>query len=455
MKTKNRDSIDFGKMSIPRLFVKLFVPTLFGLIFMALLNIVDGVIVGHGVGSDALAAVNIAAPIFLISSAVSLMFATGVSIVCSVHLSHGNAKAANINVTQALTVPMVPLVVLAAVMLFRAREICFFFGGSEILCPYVEDYIHWLIMYPIFQLVMVTGSFVIRIDGSPRYAMFVNVVPAVLNGILDWIFVFPMHMGIMGAALATSIAVGIGAAMVVFYLAALSSKLHLYRPKFTATSLWLTMRNIGYMAKLGFPTFIGEGAISCMMITGNFMFMRFLKEDGVAAFSVCCYLFPLVFMFGNAIAQSQLPIVSYNHGLDDGKRIRTTFRFATVLTAVCGGMMTLLGIAACRPLISLFLMPGTNAFAIAADGFPYFSLSFIFFSLNVVVIGFWQSMERAKESITFMLLRGLILLVPVFIALPMLTGVHGLWLAVPVSEAMTFAVITAVTVRQRRKICLA
>ena len=100
MNNKDRDSIDFGKTDIPQLFAKLFVPTLMGLIFSAFYNIADGVIVGHGVGSNALAAVNIAAPIFLISSSFSLMFASGVSIVGAVHLSQGNTKAACINTTQ-------------------------------------------------------------------------------------------------------------------------------------------------------------------------------------------------------------------------------------------------------------------------------------------------------------------------------------------------------------------
>lgn len=448
MNNKNRDSIDFGTMSIPRLFVKLFVPTLLGLIFSALLNIVDGVVVGHGVGSDALAAVNIAAPIFLLSSSVSLMFATGVSIVASVHLSHGNSKAANINVTQALTVPLIPLALLSVAMLFGARQLGFIFGGSEALSPYVEDYLHWLTLFPLLQLVMVTGSFVMRLDGSPKLAMCVNMVPAVLNSALDVIFVFPLHWGIMGAAFATSISAGVGAAMVAAYLLFFSKNIHLYRPKFTRTSLYLTMRNIGYMAKLGFPTFVGEGAISCMMIAGNYMFMAMLHEDGVAAFSVCCYTFPLVFMFGNAIAQSQLPIVSYNYGLGDTGRIRTAFHFAVRLTAVLGTAMVLFGVFCCRPLITLFLDPATNAFRIAVEGFPLFSLSFVFFSLNVVLIGFWQSVERAKEAVTFMLLRGVVFLLPAFLLLPRAIGVSGLWLAVPLSEAVTFVVIAAITFKR-------
>lgn len=454
MNNKNRDSIDFGKTDIPQLFSKLFVPTLMGLIFSAVFSIADGVIVGHGVGSDALAAVNIAAPIFLIASSFSLMFASGVSIVGAVHLSQGNTKAACINTTQALTVPLVAMVVLAAVMLFCARGMCFLFGGSEKLLPFVSDYLHWLVLYPIFQLIMIEGSFILRLDGSPNFAMMVNVVPSLVNIFLDWLFVFPLKWGLAGAAFATSLSAGLGALLVMVYLLFFSKKIHLYKPKFSATALRLTARNTAYMAKLGFPTFIGEGAITCMMIAGNYMFMRTLGEDGVAAFGTCCYLFPLVFMFANAIAQSQLPIVSYNYGLGDKKRVKSAFKFAVVLAACCGALMTILGIVASKPLVSLFISTETNAFRIGAEGFPYFALSFVLFSFNMVVIGFWQSVERVAESVFFMLLRGLVFLVPVFVWLPSVMGVRGLWLAVPLSEVLTCMVIVFVTIMQRRKIYL-
>ena len=454
MNNRNRDSIDFGKTDIPQLFAKLFVPTLMGLIFSAVFNIADGVIVGHGVGSDALAAVNIAAPIFLIASSFSLLFASGVSIVGAVHLSRGNVKAACINTTQALTVPLVAMVVLAAVMLFCARGMCFLFGGSEKLLPFVSDYLHWLVLYPIFQLIMIEGSFILRLDGSPNFAMMVNVVPSLVNIFLDWLFVFPLKWGLAGAAFATSLSAGLGALLVMVYLLFFSKKIHLYKPKFSATALRLTARNTAYMAKLGFPTFIGEGAITCMMIAGNYMFMRMLGEDGVAAFGTCCYLFPLVYMFANAIAQSQLPVVSYNYGLGDKKRVRSAFKFAVVLAVCCGALMTILGIVASKPLVSLFISTGTNAFRIGAEGFPYFALSFVLFSFNMVVIGFWQSVERVAESVFFMLLRGLVFLVPVFVWLPSVMGVRGLWLAVPLSEVLTCMVIVFVTIRQRRKIYL-
>ena len=245
----------------------------------------------------------------------------------------------------------------------------------------------------------------------------------------------------MGAASATTISEAVGAIMALAYLLYFPNTLRLYKPKFSRTSLRLTMRNLGYMMKLGFPTFIAEMAISGLMIVGNFMFMSFLREDGVAAFSVACYLFPLVFMFGNSIAQSQLPIISYNHGQAAHQRVRRTLRLSLVLTAISGVAISLLGMLAFRPLISMFLTTGTRAFDICVEGFPLFATSFVFFSLNVVIIGFYQSVERASEAIAFMFLRGFVLVIPIFIALPHIIGINGLWLAVPLSEALTLAVL--------------
>ena len=99
-----KDSIDFGSMDIPKLFRKLLIPTVLGMVFSAVFVITDGIFVGRGIGSDALAAVNITAPLFLISTGVGLMFGVGASVVASIHLSQGKVKVARINVTQAVVV---------------------------------------------------------------------------------------------------------------------------------------------------------------------------------------------------------------------------------------------------------------------------------------------------------------------------------------------------------------
>lgn len=450
----NRDALDFGRMDIPRLFVRLFVPTLMGLVFSAILNIADGMFVGRGVGSDALAAVNVAAPIFLVATGVSLLFATGVSIVAAVHLAKGKRKAASICVTQAFTIAALLLAVASAVIGAFPAELSRLFGGTARLEPLAVAYLRGVCPVPFFSALMYVGMFVIRLDGSPKYAMTCNIVASLANIVLDWLFVFPLHMGIAGAAVATSIASGLAAAGTLFYMTFLARHVGWYRPKFTRTALRLTLRNAGYMARLGLSTFIGETAIVCMIIVGNYMFVRYLHEDGVAAFSVACYLFPLVFMFGNSIAQSSQPIVSYNHGQGNGDRMRAAFRLSVMMACVLGLLTTVFCAMETDALISLFLDRGTPAYVIATEGFPLFSTGFFFFTLNIVLIGYYQSVEQMRRATVWMLLRGMVLVVPSMILLPMWLGTHGLWLAVPLSEALTLAVIIVTLVcgrcRQRR-----
>ena len=447
----NRDALDFGTMNVPRLFVKLFIPTLMGLIFSAILNLADGIFVGKGVGSDALASVNVAAPIFLVSTGIALLFATGVSIVAAVHLSQGKKKAASINVTQAFTVSAFILLLFSLAIFFFPSQLCYLFGGTAKLEPYVVTYLRGVSPVPVLTALMMVGMFVIRLDGSPKYAMMCNVITSLLNIALDWYFVFPLHMGIFGAALATSLSLLIAMVGTLFYMMFLSRNVHWYKPKFTRTSIGLTIRNVGYMAKLGLSTFIGETAIVCMLIVGNFVFVNYLHEDGVAAYSVACYLFPLVFMFGNSIAQSSLPIVSYNYGQKNEERIRKAFRLTVGLAVVLGLLITVFCLVESDTLISLFLNEGTVAYQIGCKGFPYFALGFLFFTLNVVFIGFYQSIEQAKRATLWMLLRGVIFVIPCFILLPMVLGDKGLWLAVPLSEMLTFVVILLTLVRDRMK----
>lgn len=451
MKNANRDSLDFGKMDIPQLFVKLFVPTLIGMIFMAMFNVVDGIFVGKGVSSDALAAVNIAAPIFLFSTAASLMFASGVSIVAATHLAQGNTKAANINATQSIIVPLVFMIALACIIFFFPERLNYLFGGSDRLLPYVRDYLRGIYLFPVLGVFLMVGSFLIRLDGAPKMAMSVNIVSALLNIFLDWLFIFPLKLGVWGAAVATVLSEAVGVVMVMTYLLKFSKTLHFYRLKLSLTSLYLTIRNSCYMMKLGFSTFLGEVAVSAIIIVGNYMFIKYLHEDGVAAFSVACYLFPLIFIFGNSIAQSQLPIISYNNGLGSTERVKSTIRLSLVATLLLGLLISVGCALWCEPLITLFLDRGTAPHAIAKNGFPFFAVGFVFTSMNLVGIGIYQGLEKANAAIAFMFLRGIVLTIPSFIFLPMLLGEKGLWLAIPLAEAVTFAAMVLYSIAKTRR----
>ena len=227
-----------------------------------------------------------------------------------------------------------------------------------------------------------------------------------------------MHMGIAGSAIASSVSCAAAAGMVVWYMLFRSQTVKMIMLKLSMTSLYLTLRNTGYMARSGFSSMLGELAMSMMLITGNY-----------------------VFIVNNSVAQSAQPIISYNYGAGNKNRVKKAFMVSIRTAAICGVMATTLLTLAAKPLVGLFLQPGSKPYEIAVSGLPLFAYSAIFFALNVAVIGYYQATEQNSRATLFMLLRGLLFLIPAFILMPLLVAPQGMWLAVPVTECMTLGVI--------------
>lgn len=446
-----KNNIDFGKENIPELFRKIFIPTLLGMLATALIIVIDGIFVGRGIGSNGLAAVNIAAPFFMIFAGLGLMFGIGASVVVSIHLSKSNIKAANINFTQSMAVSVTSMIFLTILLLVFNRQLAYLFGSSDKLLPLVLEYMNWFIPFSVFGMITVIGLFFIRLDGSPKYAMYCNIIPAVLNVILDYMFIFPFGWGLKGAAIASGISMTIGGTMVLIYLFFLSKTLHFYKLKASRKSLLLMARNIGYMMKLGGSALLGEVSIAFMMVTGNYVFINLLGEDGVAAFSIACYCFPILFMVGNAIAQSAQPIISFNHGAGDRQRVSQA-RGLSIKTALILGLgISLMFIFLSDSVVALFLKPSFNAYHIAVQGIPYFGVGFLFFIFNIVSVGYFQSIENHRRATAYTLLRGYLLMYICFTILPDFLGTMGAWLAVPCAEFLTTILVVIYFVKSNKR----
>ena len=402
-----RDSIDFGSMNISTLFRKLLIPTVLGMIFSAVFVITDGIFVGKGIGSDALAAVNITAPLFMITTGIGLMFGMGASVVASIHLSQGKVKVANINITQAIGFASLLILILSALCCLFLEPLAHLLGSSERLLPGVMEYMIWYIPFLVFYLILNAGMFFIRLDGSPNYAMMCNAIAAVTNILLDYIFIFRFGWGLMGAAFATSLG---------------------------TTSAFVT-----------------ELSIAFMMFLGNYVFISHLGEDGVAAFSIACYFFPIIFMIYDAIVLSGQPILSYNFGLRDTSRIKQTLRLMYRTALLCGISFFTLTALFRHQIVALFIGPEYAAYQIAVKGLPYFAFGFIFFAVNMIGIGYYQSIERAHRATVITLLRGILFMLVGFLVLPILLDVKGIWLAVPLAEVLTLLLIGSLYLHEKQK----
>ena len=436
-----RDAIDFEKERVPVLFRKLLIPTLLGTISISAVTAIDGIFVGHGVGADGVAAVNIVVPIYQIISGLGLMMGTGCSVVASIHLSRQNTKVAQLNISQAIILTSLLTFLLCISVLTFPTQTARLLGASDTLTAQVVDYLQWIMPCFVFDMWSMIGLFIIRLDGSPRYAMWCNIIPAVLNAVLDWLFIFPLEMGVKGAAIATSLSIIVGGIMALVYLLFFVNSLQLIPLKISKKSMMLACRNISYQCKIGSSSLFGELTLAVLIFLGNLTFMKYLGDAGVGAFGIACYYAPFFFMVGNAVAQSAQPIISYNYGISRWEEIREARKLLIVTSISIGIFVALLFIFIPDKLVALFVNTTSKAGQIAIEGFPYFATGIIFFILNVTIVGYYQSVEQIRRATIFVFLRGFALLLPSFILLPKLLGNKGIWLAMPLAEVTTTLLI--------------
>lgn len=431
------NEIDFGKAKVSSLFNRVFFPTLLGMLGMSAMTAIDGIFIGHSVGSDGIAAVNIIVPMIMLLTGVGLMVGMGCSVVSSLHLARGQVRIARMNVTHAILLVTVVAVVVITVMLAFPDASARALGSSEYLLPLVKEYMFWYIPSWIFMLWTAVALFVIRLDGAPNVAMACSLISAVLNIFLDWLFMFPFGWGIMGAAFATLISTVGGGLVAMAYLLFFARRLRMAPVRICVKGLRYAMRNVAGQCRIGFSSLLAEATLAVFMFMGNLVFMRYLGDDGVGAFGIACYYAPFIFMVGNAIAQSAQPIISFNLGLGYWSRIHAAERMALRTAVVCGLIVTSVFVFFPEQLVGLFVPLDNMAARLAVEGFPYFSVGFVFFILNLAVIGYYQSVERMKPASVFALMRGCVYLVPCFLLLPKCLGTQGIWLSLSLSEFAT------------------
>jgi len=451
MKKKNDSTIDLGQQSVGRLFRSYFVPTLLGMLSLSAVTALDGVFVGHGIGSDGIAAVNICIPLLMLFTGVGLMAGAGASVSASILMSRGKLKAARINVTQAVLfvslISIVPIVLMYIWPTATARLL----GSSEHLAPMVREYMLWFLPQLLLQMLCSLCLFLIRLDGRPKLAGGLNVAEALMSVVFDWLFIIHLRWGMMGAAFSPTLALLIGALVGVAYLVFFAKNVRLCRVKWRTRDLRIAAKNLATQCKIGSSALLTEATLAMLMLVGNWVFATHLGDNGVGAFGIACYYIPFVFMVGNAVAQSAQPIISYNFGLGSSARVHATERIALTTSVGCGLVVTLLFSLCPHWLVSLFINTSNPAAQLAINGFPLFSVAFVFFIVNLCAIGYYQSVERLRPATAFALLRGFILLVPSFFLLPHALGTAGIWLALALSELTTTLLLIAYFLYVRKR----
>ncbi|WP_432664064.1 MATE family efflux transporter [Wukongibacter baidiensis] len=427
------NSLDLRNDKISKLFLNYFIPTVAGMLVMALHVVIDGIFVGRGIGSNGLAAVNIVVPVFTVFTGIGLLIGLGGATIVSIKLAQGKEDEASSIFTQSMVLSVVIMLTITILGLLNIEKLSYALGANDEILPLVVDYMR-IVLY--FSIIFTLGNAIncfIRNDGAPKLAMFCMILGGVINFILDYLFIFKFHWGVKGAAIATGAGNLIGLIILLMYFLRQKGKLRFVKTRFYKKDIIRIFEN-------GLPTFLAEICISVVTIVHNLILMKMLGETGVSAYSIINYIHPLMLMIFMGTAQAVQPIISYNYGANEEKRVDETLKLTVKMSVILGIGFCLSGLLFSKQMVMLFLKNNPEVIQIASSGIRIFFLNYLFMGCNMVIAIYFQAIEHSKLSTIITLCRGLIFIILGLLILPKFSGINGVWLATPIAEFLTIVV---------------
>ena len=420
--------------NITSLLFKFSAPAMIGMVTGALYNVIDTVFVGRGVGSLAIAALSIVLPIQLIMIGIGTMIGVGSASVVSRALGRNRKDIAQ-NVFGNAVVLNLLISALCMVFIYIFMDKCLvFFGASAKVLPYARDYTRIILAGFIFLSFSINSNNYIRAEGNPRAAMYVMAVGAIINVILDPIFIFVLGMGVKGAAIATVIAQVISSMYVIFYILFGRSIFRLnasiFRVKFSA------MKEI---LSLGFPSFIKSAMASIITLLFNKLLLFYGSDLYIAIMGIGLRMISLIQMPLIGITQGFSTIVGFNYGAKLYPRVKKVLGMAVMWTIIIAGVGFLAMMIFPKFVVGLFssdanlINEGIHILRIVAVFLPF---------IGVQILGgaLFQSIGKTASALVLTISRQVLFLIPLAFLLPLIFGLNGVWLAVPVSDFLSIVV---------------
>ncbi|MDR6237148.1 MATE family efflux transporter [Aureibacter tunicatorum] len=418
---------------ISSLLVEYSLPAIFGTLMTSIYVFVDGVFIGHSVGALGLAAINITWPIFSFSFAISIMLAMGGATVVSVSFGTGKYTRANRAFNNTLYAVFVIAMIFSFFSISLPEHILTMLGANGAIMPFAKRYLVNLMYFNFFFMGTYVLDFFVRNDEHPKFAMACIVLAAVLNTLFDYFFIVRFGWGMEGAAWATGFSQLIAFSVLIFFFLSKRGKLRLSWCRFE-------MPLLGRIVYNGFSEFATEMSMAIVTWIFNLVLIKSYGELGVSAFSIVTYVSLIVMMVFIGISQGLQPIVSYNHGAGVHDRVKKALVVTLQYVFVLGLLFYALFVSFAPFFIDFFIRGNKELFDLTYHAIHIFSISFMFSGLNIVMIAFLTSLERAKLSAAISLVRSLVLVLIGIMFLPMIFGNSGIWMSVPLSELGTFLI---------------
>ena len=439
-----------GYESMTKLLVKFSVPCILGMVVSAAYNMVDQIFIGQSVGIYGNAATNVAFPLSIVCTALSLLFGIGGAANFNLCQGRGEHQKAKLFAGNALFLIVVGGVLLSLATLIFLKPLLLLFGATPKVLPYATTYVGVTALGFPFLLLTVAGGHLIRGDGSPGYAMACNLVGAVINTVLDPIFLFGFKMGIVGAAWATVIGQVISGVMVILYLKRFRSvvlDLDAFRPR------WHYCRKV---VTLGTAPFVNQLSMMVVQIILNNSLTyygslsHFGSDIPLACAGIVSKVSMLFFSVIIGMAQGLQPIAGFNYGAGHYDRVKDAYLKmligATAMSFVSFGVFQLFP----RQIISLFGGGSEDYFLFAEEFFRIFLFCIFLDGIQPITANFFTAIGKPMQGAFLALTRQIIFLLPLILLLPLFWGIEGIMYASPIADGIAAVVAIGMVAREIR-----
>lgn len=439
----------FATEPIGRLIVKFAVPSVIALLVNSLYNIVDQIFIGWGVGYLGNGATNIVFPITIIALALSMMIGNGGAAYLSLKMGEGEVETAKKGVGNAVTLVTIVSILLAVIFLIWIDPILTLFGATDVLRPFALEYGFIIGAGLPFMMISAVINSMIRADGSPKYAMLSMVIGAIINVILDPVFIFVFQMGVKGAAIATII--GQVASFVVSVL---------YMPHFK--SVQLNKSSFAPCAKVSvnivifeLSSFITQFAITIVMALTNNLLAKYGAQSvygaeiPLTATGIVMKVNQIMIAILLGIATGTQPIIGYNYGAKSYHRVKKALEISLIASEIVSVAAFLIFQFAPMSVVSLFGSEEGlyNEFAVKA--FRIFLMLCPLTGFQTIAAVYLQAVGKPVKSAILSLARQIIFFVPTALILPIFLGVEGVLWTGPVADGLAFLLSLAFLLYER------
>lgn len=417
--------------SLRKLLFKFSLPATIGLIVSALYNVVDTLYVGHGVGPLAIAGLAIVLPFQILMFAVGMMIGVGSGSIISRSLGKNDRHKAILTAGNGIILNFLISIIFMVPCFFFMDKILIFFGASKDVIVYSRDYMSVILLGFMFQSFDIAGNNIIRAEGKPKASMYVLILGAVLNIILDPIFIFVFKMGVRGAAIATVISQIFSTLYILLYFMFGKSVFKLNLKMFK-----LNYQVIKEILKIGFPSFLMSIVDSVIFIFFNRAIMKYGNDMYIAIMGISIRVMDITIMPIIGITQGFSTITGFNYGAKKYARVRFILKESFIWTTVISALSFLLVFGFPKLMLGIF---SSSQDLISIGIVPIRITTVFFITLGIQFIGgtFFQAIGKAVPALILNIARQVVFLIPGIIILPLFFKLNGVWFSLPLSDFLS------------------